>query len=118
MLDRKIDDRQFATFLNQLVPTPRAETSNDRTRNQRGITMADNTKGQIRHIYNHNPTQSHLHGTLWGALQAVQYYSDHLTINRNTDGAPADENRFKRLTSGKTLGAHAFAQARAILEDG
>jgi len=116
MLERKINDGQFTAFLNQLVPTPRAKITNDRALNQRGITMADNTKGQITQIYHHNPTQTHVHGTLWGALQAVQYYSDHLATNRNTDDASADENRFKRLTSGKTLGSQAFAQALALVE--
>ena len=74
--------------------------------------MAENTKNLITGIYHHNDTQTHLEGTLWGAVQAVQYYSDHLSINRNTDDASADENRFKRLTSGANLGSRGLPKRR------
>ena len=108
-----ISDEDFQAFLNSLLPTPAPITKDGRATNQRGITMAENTKNLITGIYHHNVTQTHLEGTLWGAVQAVQYYSDHLSINRNTDDASADENRFKRLTSGANLGSKSFTQALA-----
>jgi phage/plasmid-like protein (TIGR03299 family) len=110
-----LSDAQFHAFLNSLLPTPNPITKDGRTTNQRGITMAENTKNLITGIYHHNDTQTHLEGTLWGAVQAVQYYSDHLSINRNTDDASANENRFKRLTSGATLGNSGLAHAKTLI---
>ena len=110
-----ISDQEFQTFLDSLLPTPAPITKDGRATNQRGITMAENTKNLITGIYHHNDTQTHLEGTLWGAVQAVQYYSDHLSINRNTDDASADENRFKRLTSGANLGSRGLAQETTLI---
>lgn len=111
LLNCPLTDAEFARFLERLLPTPMPEVKSHRIVNQRGITMAENTKGTITQIYFNNPGQAHLQRTLWGAIQACQFYSDHLTINRNTDDSTANENRFKRLTSGETLGARAFTQA-------
>lgn len=104
-------DAEFQAFLDSLVPTPEAVVKDNRVTNQRGITMALNTKATIRRIYHEHSTQTHLVGTLWGALQACQYYSDHLSISRTTDDASAEENRFKRLTLGQTLGSRALTTA-------
>jgi phage/plasmid-like protein (TIGR03299 family) len=111
MLNTPITDQQLQNFLDSLIPTPKPIRKDGRITNQRGITMAENTKSLISSIYHQNDAQAHLEGTLWGAVQAVQYYSDHLSINRNTDDATADENRFKRLTSGANLGSRGFAHA-------
>ena len=111
MLNTSCSDEEFQAFLNSLVPTPEPVVKDNKITNQRGITMATNTKRAITSLYRENETQLHLRGTLWGAVQAAQYYSDHLSINRTTDDATADENRFKRLTSGANLGGNAFTIA-------
>jgi hypothetical protein len=111
MANTSFSDEEFQTFLDSLVPTPAPVVKDNKTTNQRGITMAKNTKSAIASIYHENDTQRHLTGTLWGAVQAAQFYSDHLSINRNTDDATADENRFKRLTSGVNLGSKGFTIA-------
>ena len=111
MINTSFSDDGFRAFLDSLIPTPEPVVKDNKVTNQRGITMAKNTKGAISRIYRDNDTQKNIEGTLWGAVQACQFYSDHLAINRNTDDATADENRFKRLTSGANLGSKAFAQA-------
>ncbi len=116
MITTPLDDRAFTTFLNHLLPTPRAVVRNGRVINQRGITMAENTKGTITTIYFNNPSIAHIRGTAWGAVQASQYYSDHHTINRNTDDATAEQNRFKRVASDRNLGAKAFQRALVFLQ--
>lgn len=120
MVNTSFSDEEFQKFLDSLVPTPAPikDTGKDGReviRNQRGITMADNTKGTITQIYYNNDTQTNIQGTLWGAVQACQFYSDHLSISRNTDDSSAEENRFKRLTSGMNLGSEAFTKALALV---
>jgi len=116
MVRMPFDDQQFAALLERLLPTPKPAQSSGRIRNQRGITMAENAKGVITQIANHNRTLAAIRGTLWGGLNAIQYYADHHTINRNTDDATTDENHFKRLTSGRTLGCQAFTYAVALVD--
>ena len=120
MVHTPFSEAEFKAFLDSLVPTPEPikDTGKDGKeiiRNQRGITMADNTKGQITTVYYQNETQTHIQGTLWGAVQACQFYADHLSINRTTDDSSAEENRFKRLTGGQNLGSDAFARALALV---
>jgi len=111
MLRTPLLEQDFAALLKLVLPTPTHIIRNGRVTNQRGITLAENAKGTITQIYFHNPTISHIRGTLWGAVQAVQYYSDHHTINRNTDDTSAAENHFKRITSATTLGSRFFLHA-------
>lgn len=115
MANTSFSDEEFNAFLDSLVPTPEPVVKDNKVTNQRGITMAKNTKGLITSVYYNNETQTNIEGTLWGAVQACQFYSDHMSISRNTDDSSADENRFKRLTSGVNLGADAFALASKSL---
>jgi phage/plasmid-like protein (TIGR03299 family) len=108
-------DDEFRAFLDSLLPTPKPVIKDGKTTNKRGITMTQNTKRAITEIYFTNDTQTNIQGTLWGAVQACQFYSDHLSISRNTDDSSALENRFKRLTSGLTLGSQSVAKAQALL---
>jgi hypothetical protein len=115
MANTSFSDDQFKAFLDSLVPTPQPVKEENKVTNQRGITMAQNTRQAITAIYSTHSTQNNLQGTLWGAVHACQFYSDHLSISRTTDDFSADENRFKRLTSGQNLGSQAFALARTSL---
>lgn len=122
MSEVSFSDGEFQAFLDDLVPTPKPVTitkqGKETVQNQRGITLANNTKGGITSIYYNNATQDHVRGSLWGAVQAVSYYTDHLGTSRNTEatgGASQEENRFKRLTSGATLSAEAFDKALALV---
>lgn len=129
MLHTAFSEAEFEKFLESLLPTPEpkkgiitvpGETKGAPRRqvegiiNQRGITNAINTKGQITTLYFNNDTQKPIVGTLWGAVQAVQFYSDHCAVSRQTEASP-EENRFRRLTSGDTLGAQAFAKALTLV---
>ncbi len=114
MANTSFSDEEFQGFLDSLVPTPEPVTKDNKVTNQRGITMAKNTKGLITSVYYNNETQTNIEGTLWGAVQACQFYSDHMSISRNTDDSSAEENRFKRLTSGVNLGANLGADAFAL----
>jgi len=115
LANTSFNEDEFKAFLDSLVPTPELVTRETKVTNQRGITMARNTKQAITEIYFTSETQNNLQGTLWGAVQACQFYSDHLSISRTTDDFSADENRFKRLTSGQTLGSEAVAKAMTLL---
>ena len=111
MANTSFSDEQFNKFLESLVPTPAPVKKDNKVTNQRGITMAENTKRLITSVYYNSETQTNIQGTLWGAVQASQFYSDHLSISRNTDDSSGEENRFKRLTSGQNIGSQAFASA-------
>jgi phage/plasmid-like protein (TIGR03299 family) len=111
MIDVRIGDQEFYAFVGDVVPIPKPRRQGTRTVNQRGITVAENTRGLIASVYFNNETQDDIRGTLWGAVQACQFVADHLSTSRNTE-ASADENRFKRLTSESTLGSKAFLLAR------
>lgn len=111
MANTSFSEEQFNKFLESLVPTPAPVKKDNKVTNQRGITMAENTKRLITSVYYNNETQTNIQGTLWGAVQASQFYSDHLSISRNTDDSSGEENRFKRLTSGQNIGSQAFASA-------
>lgn len=115
MSETVLTEQQFTQFIEELVPTPKPVERQGRNSNQRGITMAANTKDLIRLAYVHNEALVSLRGTLFGALLACQLYSDNMTINRNTPDASAAENRFKRLTSGVNLGSSAFMGALRLL---
>lgn len=110
MLDVSFSNDDLQKFLDTLVPTPKPEIVKGKVTNQRGITMAENTKNGIKTIYFNNETQEHIQGTLWGVVQACSYFGDHMSISRNTESS-AEENRFKRLTSGQTIGSEAFVLA-------
>ena len=114
MANTSLSDDQFQAFIESLVPTPEPITKDNKITNQRGITMAKNAKGLISNVYYDDETQANIQGTLWGAVQACQFYSDHMSISRNTDDSSAEENRFKRLTSGQNVGSAAFARATAL----
>lgn len=120
MVNKTFSDEDFKKFLDSLVPTPEPNKTTGKDgkitiTNQRGITMADNTKGLITQVYYNNETQTNIKGTLWGAVQACQFHADHQSISRETDDSSKDENRFKRLTSGQNLGSEAFAKALALV---
>lgn len=115
LANTSFNEDEFKAFLDSLVPTPESVIKDNKVTNQRGITMAQNTKGTITQIYFNNETQKNIEGTLWGAVQACQYYADHLSISRTTDDSSANENRFKRLTSGQNLGTEAFDKALALV---
>lgn len=115
MVNKTFSDEDFKKFLDSLVPTPEAVVKDNKVTNQRGITMADNTKGLITQVYFNNETQTNIKGTLWGAVQACQFHADHQSINRATDDSSKDENRFKRLTSGQNIGSEAFTKALALV---
>lgn len=115
MVNTSFSDEEFQAFLDSLVPTPEPTVKDNKITNQRGITMAKNAKGLITSVYYNNETQKNIKGTLWGAVQACQFYSDHMSISRNTDDSSAEENRFKRLTSGANLGSEAFARATVLI---
>lgn len=115
MLHTSFSDEEFKGFLDSLVPTPEPVVKDNRVTNQRGITMAVNTKGLITQVYYHNETQDNIRGTVWGAVQACQFYADHMSISRETDDSSKEENRFKRLTSGQNLGSEAFSKALALV---
>jgi hypothetical protein len=78
--------------------------------------MAENTKHLIRLNYLHHEALAPVRGTLFGALMACQVYSDHTSINRTTDDATPEENRFKRLISERNLGSTAFTTALRLLD--
>ena len=115
MIDVPLNDSEFYSFVEAILPTPHPRRRGKRVVNQRGVTMAENTKGLITAIYYNNEALQGIRGTLWGAVLACQFVTDHLAISRNTDDASADENRFKRLTSGSNLGNTAFLSALRLL---
>jgi hypothetical protein len=117
MLLTPLTQDAFWAFLDGLLPTPKPKRDAGRIANQRGITMAENAKGVIAQVYAFNDRQRQLEGTLWGAVQACAFYANHLSINRNTPEASADENRFKRLTGEQNLGSRAFVHATRLLRE-
>jgi phage/plasmid-like protein (TIGR03299 family) len=115
MLQVPVNEDRFAAFVRTLIPARRRLRRDGRTVNQRGITMAEKANHLIARIYFEHEALADIRGTLWGAVQAAQFYADHETINRTTADASRGENRFKRLTSEPNLGSKAFANAARLL---
>lgn len=115
MLERQLSEGEFHRFIDAVLPTPARRVRAGRVLNQRGVTMAENAKRAIAHVYLHEQTQQGIKGTLWGAVHACEFYSSYLSINRNTPDTSAAENRFKRLMTGQTLGAAALTHAMKML---
>jgi phage/plasmid-like protein (TIGR03299 family) len=97
-----ISDGDWKAFLEKLVPEP----PDSRT----GQTRAANVRDEISGIYHgHRYGQDDVHGTAWGAWQAVVAYNDHAMTSRKTRTSTAAETRFERILGGENIGTRALA---------
>jgi len=113
LINTSFSDKQFDDFLDSLLPLPEPDVEIDedgvRTKNQFAITTATKQRDLVREVYETHPTQTPIKGTAWGAVQAVQFYSDHIAMTKT------DDSRFIRLTRGNNLGSKAYKQVAALV---
>jgi phage/plasmid-like protein (TIGR03299 family) len=98
----RIGDGDFRAFLHSLVPDP--------PDSRQGQSRAANVREEINRIYHGRRFgQDEVHGTAWGAWQAVVAYNDHAMTSRTTRTSTAAETRFERILGGDNIGSRALA---------
>src|SRR5213596_226735 len=75
LLAQSVSDGAFERFLARLVPMP--DPRPDATNGGRAVRNAERVREAIRTAYGTTPDLADIHGTAWGALQAVGVYVDH-----------------------------------------
>lgn len=110
MLAMNMKEATFMKLLDSVVPIPEANFVGAKQTNKPAITMATAKRDEIIKIYEKHPTQQGIKGTLWGGVQAVQFYADHIATMKSSD-----ENRFRSVVAGRNLGSKAFAAAKELV---
>jgi hypothetical protein len=96
LLGQPVSEGEFERFLSRLVPLP--EPHPDETNGGRAVRNAERVREAIRTAYRTMPDLADIHGTAWGALQAVAAYVDHAQPMRRTANRTPAEARFERAT--------------------
>ena len=113
LIDMEIGEDGILKMLDTLVPTVDAKGEQ---KTGRALTTATEMRSTILGIHHTADNLKHLpQASAYRFVQAVEEYSDHHAIFRNTDGENAAENRFAKLADGRTLGNKAFHLAEALL---
>lgn len=113
LIDMEIGEDGILKMLDSLVPL--VDTKGEE-KTGRAHTTAVDMRGKILGLHYGADNLKHLPETsAYRFVQAVEEYSDHYAIFRNTDGENAAENRFAKLADGRTLGNKAFELAKALL---
>jgi phage/plasmid-like protein (TIGR03299 family) len=87
----KVSERQFATFLDGLIPL--ASDASQRSR-----TMAENKRESYMRLWSHDSRVAPWRGTAYGVLQAVNTHEHHEGIVRGMDRA--ERNMLRAATGG------------------
>ena len=87
---------EFERFLARLVPLP--EPRPDETNGGRAVRNAERVREAIRTAYRTTPDLTDIHGTAWGALQAVDRLRRPRAADRRTANRTPAEARFERAT--------------------
>ena len=121
LLEDQYSDRRVDDFLKRLLPLPEEEvvtkTYTDKDSGElvtvpmqnRGVTVALETREAIRDIYDTADNLNNIRGTGYGVLNAVNEYVQHHVEGRITKGRKGGEerilaeNRFKRILSDQSL---------------
>lgn len=93
LVAERVTERQFTSFLDRLIPLP---VKDDETKGGRAATNREAAVAAIRGYWN-GENLANVHGTAWGALQAVGEYADWDRPVRTTERTSGDENRFVRV---------------------
>lgn len=76
LMNADLPDNQFRMMLDRLYPVP--------TEEGRGKTIAENKRGQLHNLWNHDMRVAPFKGTAWGAVQAVNTATTHLFTVKGT----------------------------------
>jgi phage/plasmid-like protein (TIGR03299 family) len=76
---------QFQQIVASLVPKPDPQVSGGKVQNQRSITNAENRTDELWRLWRQDPRVGNLSGTLAGAYQAVNTWTEHMRT-RNDNG--------------------------------
>jgi phage/plasmid-like protein (TIGR03299 family) len=88
-LSIKVDDKQWATFLDRFVPVAPDAT-------KRSQSMADNKRGELNRLYKWDERVAPWNGTAWGVYQAVNTYDQHIAIARGLGDGNQAQARYNR----------------------
>lgn len=105
MINTTLFEADLMAMMDKLVPLVDA---NGDEKTARAKTTAVATRDSILGLYHHADNLAHLPESQYRFVQAVEEFSDHHAIFRNTDTATAADNRFRKLVEGKTLGQDAY----------
>lgn len=101
---KKMGDKVFAQFLDQLVPIAEGEES----------TRKENMRGKLTELFEAGPGTEipGVRGTAWGALQAVTDYSSHHKTVRGSKGS--DKLRRERYLESSWFGSGSSLNEKAL----
>lgn len=81
LVNQKITDVQFKTVIEQLIPA-------DNSMGKRGVTLANNKRGEINRLYRFDERVAPWYGTGFGVVQAFNTWEHHVKATRgSTDRA-------------------------------
>lgn len=86
LADVDVTDAQFRQIMSQIKPIPDPEVGQNKkgeqaVKNQRAITIAENTQAELWNLWNRDPRAAQWNGTLLGALQSVNTWHNHMRSN-------------------------------------
>lgn len=109
LCETKVNDRQWLKLLDETVPLT---TVKGEAITGRALTMAENKRGELVKLWNHDERVAPWTGTAYGVLQAFNTYGAHLSIVRGRNGAEA--NRVERNIWGDIKDKNAQADAEVM----
>jgi phage/plasmid-like protein (TIGR03299 family) len=77
LVEQSIDEGEFNTFLDSLMPLPKVPEDKDTTP---AYTMINNRRGLVKNTWTSSANLEPIRDTRWGALQAVIEYADHKRV--------------------------------------
>lgn len=80
----KVTDRDFERIVDEFAPLPRVDTTLEKPRSTRGLTMAERKRDMLWNMWETDERVTPWSGTAYGAWQALNTYGQHEGIVRGT----------------------------------
>ncbi len=106
LLSVEVSDQQWRQFLEVYAPVKEGAT-------QRSVTMAENKRGELAKLWNHDTRVQPWAGSAYGVVQAVNTFVHHVGIVRNAGRA---ERNMMRAAQGSTLDRDTLALLNTVLQ--
>lgn len=83
MMNVDVTDSEFHRIINGLVPDVEAKVEAGKVTNQRAITIMEGKRGELLNLWKVDPRVAKWNGTLFGAFQAANTWSQHFRSNND-----------------------------------